>query len=367
MDDALPALSEQYHAIVQSSPVAIVALDRAGAVTLWNPAAEHLFGWTRDEVLGKPLPFIPEAKREEHRRFRDRDLRGDNLKNVEIKRVRKDGSSVDLNVSTAALRNGDGAVVGIMSLYVDVTARKNAEAALRQANEDLIKANRELEEFAYVASHDLREPLRMINIYTEMLLKRHVSLQNAEAQECGRFIEQGVHRMDVLIDDLLSYSRTISTEFVTAFHSADLGVCLGQVLETFQNAICESGARVTYDRLPRVRGDEAQLSLVFQNLLSNSLKYRNPAKTLHVHIASAAVDDECVISISDNGIGFEPQYAHRIFGLFKRLHTSEYPGTGLGLAICKRILERHGGRIWAEGHPGEGAVFHFALPAAPGN
>lgn len=485
MEQDLRDLSEQYRAIVQASPLAIIALDRAGLVRLWNPAAENLFGWNAEEVLGSPLPFIPANKMAEHRAFRERDLRGDNLHNVEIRRVRKDGSSVDLTVSTAALRDDSGAIIGIMSLYMDITVRRQAQAenaklaavvrssreaimsfgldgiiqswnpgaertfgyrageaigrhvsiisapdkyaeqhdilarirageplleyetvrrhkdghevvvsvsagpiigkdgdiagvvataqdvtqrqrsdaALRQANEDLIKANRELEEFAYVASHDLREPLRMINIYTQMLVRRQLDPNNQQTREYAQYIEQGVQRMERLIEDVLSYSRTISIEAVPA-RPAELATALAQALEMLQPQIHETGAFLDSGSLGRVLADEAQLVLLLQNLLSNSLKYHDPERPPEIQITGERQGQELVVSIADNGIGFDPKYANRIFGLFKRLHTNEYPGTGLGLAICKRIVERYGGRIWAESEPGKGSIFHFSLPLA---
>jgi signal transduction histidine kinase len=145
---------------------------------------------------------------------------------------------------------------------------------------------------------------------------------------------------------------------------ANLSACLAHVLDTLEPQIRDSGAKITYEHLSRVLADEAQLVLLLQNLLSNALKYRKPGQQPEIHISAETQDGDCIVSIADNGIGFEPRYAERIFGLFKRLHSSEYPGTGLGLAICKRIVERHGGRIWAEGEPGKGSVFHFSLPLA---
>ena len=237
----------------------------------------------------------------------------------------------------------------------DVTERKRAEEELRLSH-------RELEEFAYIASHDLQEPLRMVNIYTQLILK-YVKDQDTALDEYAEFVRQGVTRMQVLIRDLLTYSRTVHREPLPV-GTADLSVSLGEAVSVLQNRIEESGATITASPLPAVRGDTKQMAQVFQNLLSNALKYRQPDIAPNIEILAERDGAQWIISVRDNGIGFDPQYAERIFGLFKRLHTDEYPGTGLGLAICQRVIERYGGRLWAEGRPGQGATFFFALPPA---
>jgi PAS domain S-box-containing protein len=253
----------------------------------------------------------------------------------------------------------DGRFAGYIGSCIDITDRKSAEAALQRTNEELVRANSELEEFAYVSSHDLQEPLRMVNIYTQLLLKQALT-DNDEARKYAAFIRQGVLRMEVLIHDLLSYSRIIYDS--TASGTADLSLSVTQALETLAGRIAESGAAVHRGMLPTVRGDTAQLAQVFQNLISNSLKYRKREVTPEIYISARKQGREWIISLQDNGIGFRPQYAERIFGLFKRLHKDAYPGTGLGLAICQRIVQRHGGKMWAEGQPDEGATFSFTLP-----
>jgi light-regulated signal transduction histidine kinase (bacteriophytochrome) len=240
-------------------------------------------------------------------------------------------------------------------------AQARAQEELRASNEALRKANAELEEFAYVASHDLQEPLRMVNIYTQLLLKRSGAEGDPETGEVARHITGGVRRMEGLIHDLLSYSRIVHAEQPDA-SPADLNDSLRQALSILEERIRENEAAVTFKPLPTVRGDSAQLAQVFQNLVSNAIKYRKSGETPRVHIAAESRNGDWVISVADNGIGFDAKYAERIFGLFRRLHRDEYPGTGLGLAICRRILERHGGRIWAEAAEGRGATFYFALP-----
>lgn len=201
----------------------------------------------------------------------------------------------------------------------------------------------------------------MVGIYTQMLLLRYLP-DNPQAKEFAAFIQQGVERMEQLIQDLLSYSQTIHTDDADA-GTADLNESFTQALTTMDTRIDESSAQIVASTLPQLRGDVTQWTLVFQNLLSNSLKYRRPDIAAVIHVFAEKKDDTWLITVRDNGIGFEQQYADRIFLLFKRLHKSEYPGTGLGLAICQRVVERYGGRIWAEGRQGQGATFYISMPA----
>jgi PAS domain S-box-containing protein len=232
----------------------------------------------------------------------------------------------------------------------------------RAIEEELRRKNRELEEFAYVASHDLQEPLRMVNIYTQQIL-RAMPGDNPRLAQYGGFVQQHVRRMEALISGLLTFSRTIQDEDGPP-ESADLTVAVANTVAVLKSRIEECGAIIHSEPLPMVRGDVSQLEHVFQNLLSNALKYRKKDVRPIIRITAAAREGGWVISVRDNGIGFEQQYSERIFGLFKRLHKDEYEGTGLGLAICKRIVERYGGRIRAESNLGEGAVFYIFLPDA---
>jgi light-regulated signal transduction histidine kinase (bacteriophytochrome) len=253
------------------------------------------------------------------------------------------------------VKDSKGCVVRWFGTNTDITDQRRIEQELR-------RKNRDLEEFAYVASHDLQEPLRMVNIYTQQILKT-IGTENKNLVEYSRFVKDGVVRMEALIRGLLSFSRSVHAEDTTV-GMADLDASLAEALSVLKDRIQGAGAVITASPLPAARGETAQLSHVFQNVISNALKYRKPELTPHIWISATRENTECIISIRDNGIGFEPQYAERIFGLFKRLHKDEYPGTGLGLAICKRIIERYGGRMWAEGKLGEGATVYFALPCA---
>lgn len=236
--------------------------------------------------------------------------------------------------------------------------------ALKQANGELTRANRELEEFAYVASHDLQEPLRMINIYTQLIVNK-TGKEDANLSQYAGFIEQGVTRMERLIRDLLTFSRTVNTGsgLSEGLHAgADLAISLSEATGLLHTPILENEAVIHAGRLPRVRGDSRQLAHVFQNLISNSIKYRKKTEPPRIDISARECEGEWITAVHDNGIGFDQQYADRIFGLFKRLHKDEYPGTGLGLAICRRIVERYGGRMWATSNGGSGSTFYFALP-----
>jgi len=275
------------------------------------------------------------------------------------------GALAWLEERATAITDETGDVRQIVGVIMDVTARKAAESEMQRKNEELTKANQELEEFAYVASHDLQEPLRMVNIYTQLLLRRNQLDQDESSRQYADFVQKGVQRMEELIKDLLVYSRIVHPEQEEA-HSANLDKSLDEALEVLRISIEESGAVVVRKPLPPVWGEERQLALVFQNLLSNALKYSRREVPPRIEVSAESRPGECIVRVADNGIGFQPHHAFRIFGLFKRLHKDAYPGTGLGLAISKRIVERYGGRIWAESSgEGHGAVFSFALkPAA---
>jgi len=242
-------------------------------------------------------------------------------------------------------------------------AENNSE--LKRTNHELTRVNRELEEFAWVASHDLQEPLRMVNIYTQLICERFGSDHGTDADLnlYAGFVGQGVHRMERLIRDLLTFSRTVHIES-RGCGAADLSISLAQAISILKTRIEENAAVIHAEGLPLVRGDAPQLAQVFQNLISNSIKYRKAEEAPRIDITAEHKDGEWITAVHDNGIGFDQQYADSIFGLFKRLHKDEYPGTGLGLAICQRIVERYGGRMWAKSRDGEGATFYFALHAA---
>jgi len=322
----------------------------------------------REDVVGRPFwdtpwfsatPGAPEVIRESIARA----AKGEFIR-FEATVRRPSGECQTFDISFHPIRNERGEVVLIVPEGRNITDRKRAEDQLMRSNEQLTRVNRELEEFAYVASHDLQEPLRIVNIYTQLILK-DVGADKAKLAQFADFVQQGVKRMDALIRDLLTYSRAVHADELP-IGTADLGASLAEALSVLKNRVEESGSVITAEWLPTVRGDGSQMAHVFQNLLSNALKYAKQDAAPQICISARRDDGSWIVSVQDNGIGFEPQYADRIFGLFKRLHKEEYPGTGLGLAICKRIVERYGGRIWAEGSPGAGATFYFSLPSAEG-
>ena len=267
--------------------------------------------------------------------------------------VRPDGGHRWIEGAACFVYFPDSTPLCMVGVNMDTTERREAEQALRRLNADL-------EEFAFVVSHDLKEPLRMVHAYTQLLLRRKLPT-DADAARCAHYIQTGVQRMEALIDDLLSYTRTMHTEDEPE-PECRLQGSLERALMLLQEPIRTTQAIITYDSLPTVTADEGQLTQVFQNLLANSLKYHQRDRAPRIHIDAARDDAYWRIRIVDNGIGFDPRYAERIFGLFKRLHRDKYPGTGLGLAICKRIIERHGGTIWAESTAGVGSTFTFTLP-----
>lgn len=253
-----------------------------------------------------------------------------------------------------------GNAVKVFGTLMDITERKLAQDRLEKILKELERSNAELEQFAYVASHDLQEPLRMIHSYSELLEKRYKGKIDESADDFLQFITGGAKRMQHLINDLLQYSRV--TTRGKPFETVDCMEVLSNVLDNLQISIEESGARITYDSLPVVRADETQLVQLFQNLLSNSIKFSDK-KTPEIHLRAEQKENEWVFSVSDNGIGINPEFYDRIFIIFQRLHDKDkYPGTGIGLAICKKIVERHQGRIWVESELKKGTTFYFTLP-----
>jgi signal transduction histidine kinase len=247
-------------------------------------------------------------------------------------------------------------------LKVDAEKRL-AEGEVRRYARDLERSNRELENFAYVASHDLQEPLRTTASFAQLLASRYTGRLDRDADEFIAFIKGGAERMQALVSDLLAYSRVGAKDKPRGAVSGER--VLQTVVEDLQSAIGQSGARLTRDPLPTVMADESQLAQVFRNLVENAIKYRRPDVPPQIHVGAAPQGGEWVFSVRDNGLGIEPRYFERIFVMFQRLHAGdEYPGTGIGLAVCKKVVERHGGRIWVKSRLGEGSSFHFTLPRA---
>jgi PAS domain S-box-containing protein len=287
----------------------------------------------------------------------------------EEKETWPDGSVTWVSTTKEVLRDRTGKIIGTFGISRDITGRKQAEQDLADKADELQRSNTELEQFAYVASHDLQEPLRMVASYTQLLGRRYKGKLDFEADEFISYAVEGATRMQVLINDLLAYSR-VGTRG-KPFTTVDSNGALERALANLKLAIEESSARVTHDPLPEVAGDGTQLMQVFQNLVGNALKFRSVERPVEVHISATArrtthaerLRLEWLFAVRDNGIGIEEKYFDRIFIIFQRLHTREqYPGTGIGLAVCKKIVERHGGRIWVESAVGKGSTFYFTLP-----
>ena len=242
----------------------------------------------------------------------------------------------------------------------EIAERTGMQRALIEHSHELARSNSDLEQFAYIASHDLQEPLRMVSSYTQLLARRYGDKLDEDAQVFISYAVEGAERMGQLITDVLTYSR-VGTE-TDEFELANCDRAFDLAVANLRSAIEESKAEVVRDPLPAVKGDEIQIAQLFQNLIANALKFRD-RRSPRVYVSAKLDGDTWVVSVRDNGIGIAPEYAHQIFGVFQRLHTrAHYPGNGIGLAMCKKIVERHGGRIWMESEPGHGATFYFTLP-----
>ena len=301
------------------------------------------------------------------RRHREQLVRHEPFHDFEMQRPNPEGGTRWVSLSGEPVYDEDGRFAGYRGVGKDITERKHAEEELRRAHADLERkatelqrSNSELEQFAYVASHDLQEPLRMVSSYTQLVLRRYGERLDGDAKEFMAYVVDGAARMKQLIEDLLAYSRvgTRGKEFKPVAVEA----AVRRAINNLRAAIEETGASITYDALPTVDADDVQLAQLFQNLMGNALKFRSQSVP-RIHVSSKETEAEWEFAVADNGIGIEPQYFERIFMVFQQLHTKgEFPGTGIGLAICKKVVERHGGRIWVISRPGEGSAFHFTLP-----
>jgi len=344
------------HQVREITEYAMFTLDPDGILQSWNAGVERLLGYSEEEWIGQPasIIFTPAEKamevcEAEMRKAQDSGSAAD----IRWHR-RKDGTEFFANGFMNAIRDDAGALLGYVKIMSDETARK-------QLQDSLSESNAALEQFAYVASHDLQEPLRTMSSYAELLTRKYTGKFDAEADRFLGFIVNASQRMSTLIQDLLEYARATTEEERPT--SVALDEDLEAALTHLTQAIEESGASISHDPMPTIAVDRGQMVRLFQNLIGNALKYRKPDQIPQIHITAEQMNREWTIAIRDNGIGFDPQYASTIFAPFKRLHQPDaFPGTGVGLAISRRIVEAHGGRIWAESRPGEGAIFRFTLP-----
>ncbi len=353
----------KYRGLLEAAPDAIVVVNTAGEIVLLNVQAEKRFGYSRDELIGKKMAnIIAEGFAERliayALRSNEDALAQQIGSGIELTGRRKDGSNFPIEIMLSPLESAEGILV--MTAIRDITTRKKAETHLVQKLQELSRSNEELGQFAYIASHDLQEPLRMVASYTQLLSRKYKGKLDADADTFIAFAVDGASRMQRLIQDLLAYSRVgTKGQDLLATSSEE---ALQQALLNLGGAIEEKGAVVTHDPLPSVLADETQLIQLFQNLVGNGIKYQNGGIP-QIHISAARNGGKkWTFSVQDNGLGIDPQHFERIFGMFQRLHgREEFAGTGIGLAICKKIVERHGGNISVESQLGQGSTFRFAL------
>jgi PAS domain S-box-containing protein len=364
----LAQMEGRYRGLLEAAPDAMVVVNQEGSIVLLNLQAEKQFGYRRNELLGQKVKnIIPEGFAErliaDDLRSADEALEQQIGTGIELMARRKNGSEFPIELMLSPLGGADGILITIA--IRDISARKKAEASLLDKVAELNRSNEELGQFAYIASHDLQEPLRMVASYTQLLARRYKGKLDSDADEFIAFAVDGASRMQRLIQDLLAYSRVGTKGKILLQTSSEDALQLA--LRNLRGAIEESGALVTHDRLPDVLADEMQLTQLFQNLVGNAIKYQG-AGTPKIHISAVKNGSaKWTFSVKDNGLGIDPQYFERIFGMFQRLHKrEEFVGTGIGLAICKKIVERHGGVISVESKPGHGSTFRFALAESEG-
>jgi PAS domain S-box-containing protein len=364
----LAQMESRYRGLLEAAPDAMVVVNPAGYIVLLNVQAEKQFGYSRDELLGQKVKnIIPEGFAE--RLIADalrsaEDARAQKIgTGIELSGRRKDGSAFPIEIMLSPLESPEGFLV--TAAIRDISVRKQSEAHLLLKMDELNRSNEELRQFAYIASHDLQEPLRMVASYTQLLSRRYKGKLDADADEFIAYAVDGANRMQRLIQDLLTYSRVGTKGINLADISSEKA--LQHALANLHGAIGDSAAVVTHDPLPDVMADEGQLTQLFQNLVGNGIKYHS-TELPRVHISAARQGGrKWLFSVKDNGLGIDKQYFERIFGMFQRLHKrEEFAGTGIGLAICKKIVERHGSHISVESQPGQGSTFRFALTGSEG-
>ncbi|MCX6927848.1 MAG: PAS domain S-box protein, partial [Verrucomicrobia bacterium] len=362
---ALSESEELHRVFFESAAVGMAYVDLEGRFLKVNDRYCELTGYPREELVGKPvLELIHPEDRKKAQQEQGAYLRGELPEYVSEKRyLRKDGSTLWVAINARLIRSADGVPRYSIGVIQDFTHRKRAEETVRQTTEELQRSNRDLEQFASIASHDLQEPLRAVVGYVNLLQMRFPEKLDPKVREYITGAIGGAKRMEQLIADLLAYSRVSARD--QALQPADLNAVLADALASLKTSITESRAEVTNDALPTAHVDARQITQVFQNLVGNAIKFCGES-TPKIHVGARQEEGRWVISVRDNGIGIAVEHFQRIFKIFQRLHTRKaYPGTGIGLAICQRIVERHGGKIWIESQPGEGSTFFFYLPHAP--
>ena len=325
-----------------------------------NAAFEKITGYGAEEVLGRNCRFLQGTDHQQPGldAIRQAVREGTEAK-AELRNYRKDGSPFWNELYIAPVKDQQGKLTHFIGIQTDITQRKHQEIELANTTRELAQSNAELQQFAYVASHDLQEPLRMVASYTQLLGKRYRGKLDQDADEFIGYAVDGATRMQRLIRDLLEYSRVGAER--QSFEETDCELVFQQAMQNLSASVLERHAEVTHDPLPIVQANPTHLTQIFQNLIGNALKFQGDAPP-KIHVGAKALPDGWEFSVRDNGVGMPGDQLDRIFAIFQRLHgQSEYPGTGIGLAICKRIVGKYGGQIWVESEPGQGSTFYFTL------
>ena len=360
--EAMVEKGELFRLILEQAAEASVVIDARGMILRASEAAQKLAG--RNVLLqhfDAVFQLWDRDGRMDTARLLAAALAGEGFKSVEVSLLHSEKRDSTLLLSTGPLWRENRELLGCAVTLTDITERKRSEEALARQAQELERSNGDLRQFAYAVSHDLREPIRIVTIYSQLFEKKYKGSLDEQADGFIQHTVEAAQRLEALLDDLLAYTQTAEGPQIVD-SPVDANVCLAKILAMFEAAIAESGAMVTSDPLPVLRVNEVHIQQLLQNLIGNSLKYRSEAPP-QIHISAERDRGMWKLSVADNGIGIDGEYHKQVFGLFKRLHgNSKYAGSGMGLAICHKIVERHGGRMWIESEAGKGSKFFFTLP-----